>query len=86
MKKIIALIKPFDFKQKVLVYEDGNEIDMHLTKVSELNDIIFMFSEKYDVQDVDLVGPSEYLQGLRNNIKKAEFIKYSKNNLTINII
>ena len=28
MKKIIAMIRPFDLDQILMVYEDGNKIDM----------------------------------------------------------
>ena len=86
MKKIIALIKPFDYKQKVLVYEDGKEIETTHSTISELSNIIFMLSDKYSIQQIDLVGPNEYSKGIGRKIESEEFIKYNNNKLNINII
>ena len=85
-KKIIALIKPFDMKQSLYVYEDENQIDSCSFAVSNIDNIIFTFVDKYDIQYVDLVGPKQYVKGIKKKIKEAEFTKYSKNKLKINII
>lgn len=85
-KKIIALIKPFDMKQSLYVYEDENQIDSYSFAVNDINDVIFIFVDKYDIQYVDLVGPKQYVEGIKKKIKEAESTKYNKNKLKINII
>lgn len=86
MKKIVALIRPFDYRQKVLVYEDGNEVEQIYSTISDLSNIIFMFSDKYSTQQVDLVGPNEYSKGICRIIEGEEFLKYNSHKLNINII
>ena len=85
-KKIVGVVRPFDKKQNFYVYEDGNKLAIATPTVDEINDTIFSFVDTYDVHQVDLVGPKQYLRGLGKKIKEAEFTKYSKNELEINII
>ena len=86
MKKIIAMIRPFDLDQILMVYEDGNKIDMINSKLENLNDNIFALMEKYNTYQLDLVGPKSYTKGLKNQIETAATAKYESNKIEINII
>ena len=86
MKKIIAMIRPFDLDQILMVYEDGNKIDMINSKLENLNDNIFALMEKYNVYQLDLTGPKKYVKGLKNQIDKDFVTKYSDKKIEINII
>lgn len=86
MKKIVGMIRPFDIKQNLYVYEDGNKLACKQPKLDELNEIIFSFMQEYDVSQLDLVGPKQYNRGLSKKLKEAEMIKFNKNNLEINVL
>lgn len=85
-KKIVGVVRPFDRKQNFYVYEDGNKLAIATPTIDEINNTIFSFVDTYDVHQVDLVGPKQYLRGLGKKIKEAELTKYNKNELEINII
>ena len=34
MRKIIAMLRPFDMEQTLMVYEDGNKFDMKTTDMN----------------------------------------------------
>ena len=86
MKKIIAMVRPFDAQQILMVYEDGNKIDMIQTSITDFNESLFALSEKHEVYQLDMTGPKKYIKGLEKQIKEAEMTKYSANKIEINII
>ena len=86
MKKIIAMIRPFDLDQILMVYEDGNKIDIAKTTLEDLYPSVFALMEKHDTYQLDLVGPKSYTKGLKNQIETAATAKYESNKIEINII
>ena len=44
MKKIIGIIKPFEMQQSLIVYEDGNKIDICETTINDLMENLFQQS------------------------------------------
>ena len=86
MKKIIAMVRPFDAQQILMVYEDGNKIDMIQTSIADFNESLFALSEKHEVYQLDMTGPKKYIKGLEKQIKEAEITKYSVNKIEVNII
>lgn len=86
MKKIVAIIKPFEIKQKVFVYEDGQEVASTEVVLDELNETILSYAKTYEVNSVDLAGPKKYNAGLARDLEQYELTKYSVNNMDINII
>lgn len=86
MKKIIGIIRPFDLRQTFYVYEDGNKIAVEYPTLNEINESVFSLSSKYEVNQVDLVGPKQYNRGLSKRIKEAEMTKFNENKLEINIV
>lgn len=87
MKKIIGMLRPFDMSQTLIVYEDGNKIDIKECLLeSFITEDIFELAKKHDIHQLDLVGPKKYAKGIANKIKEASLIKYTDNELEINII
>ena len=86
MKKIVAIIKPFEAKQKVFVYEDGQEIASTEVILDELNETILSYANTYEVNSVDFTGPKKYNSGLAKELEQYELVKYNVNNIDINII
>jgi hypothetical protein len=85
-KKIIAMIRPFDAQQILMVYEDGNKIDMIQSDIEHLYTNLFALADKHETYQLDLVGPKKYVKGLKNQIDKEGVLKYNENKLIINII
>jgi len=86
MKKLVVLIQPFDMKQQIFVYEDGNQIDSNTCKIDNLTDIVLDMTDKQSITEVGLVGPKYFLKGLKKNIEKEEMSKFSINKLNITIL
>ena len=86
MKKIIGMVRPFDMQQSLMVYEDGNKIDICQTTLDNLNNDLFMLMDKHQVYRLDFVGPKKFLQGLSEQIQEKAKTKYQNNQIEINII
>lgn len=86
MKKIVTMIRPFSMEQTLMVYEDGNKIDIAKTTLEDLYPNVFALMEKHDTYQLDLVGPKSYTKGLKNQIETAAIAKYESNKIEINII
>jgi hypothetical protein len=85
-RKIVGVLRPFDMKQNFYVYEDGNKLAVTAPTLDKINETIFSLAEEYDIKQVDLVGPKQYIRGLTKRFKEAEIAKYNKNTIEINII
>ena len=87
MKKIIGVLRPFQYTQNFYVYEDGNRIDSASPTIDEAYNVIFSFLDKYkDIHQIDLSGPKQYSKVFKKQIQELEILKYNKNILEINII
>lgn len=80
---ILTLFQPFDFKQKIYVFEDGNQIDCIESTMDNIVNDIFNFIGKYEIKRVELVGPIQLSKGIAKKIKNEEMAKYSKNEIVI---
>lgn len=85
MKKIVSIIRPFDMNQTLMVYEDGNKLDVVSSTLENLNSTILGLTEKYEVYNLNLIGPKKFLEGIGNKIKEEFSLKYSNKELNIEI-
>lgn len=87
MKKIIGMIRPFELNQTLMVYEDGNKIDLCQTTITDLSGTMLSLMDKHQTYQADLVGPKKFIIGLKNEIKEAAMLKYeTAPEIEINII
>lgn len=86
MKKIITILRPFVLNQLIYVYDDGNQIDIFETTIEDLPHKIIEITEKYNINQVDISGPTQYAKGIINKITQKETEKYSMNKLTFTCI
>ena len=77
MKKIIASIKPFDMQQYLYVFEDGEKIDEATVSLSDVENTVLDFINKYQIIDVDIAGPKQFNQ----KIGQGLITKYSAINI-----
>lgn len=85
-KKIIGLLQPFDLKQNIYVYEDGNKIEIIETKVDDFTTEILQLINKYKIEDIELAGPKKYTKGIGTKVQEEYIKNYSNNNLNIKYI
>lgn len=77
MKKIIASIRPFDMQQYLYVFEDGEKIDEATVSLSDVENTVLDFINKYQITDVDIAGPKQFNQ----KIGQGLITKYSMANI-----
>lgn len=87
MRKIIGMIRPFEMNQTLMVYEDGNKIDLCDTTIETLNVDMLSLMDKHETYQADLVGPKKFLMGLRSAINEEAITRYEvAPEIEINII
>lgn len=86
MKKIICIIKPFALKQNIYVYDEDVELEHVVASMSDMPQMVFALVEKHNVKKLDLVGPKQFLYGIRKSIKNYDLSAYGLGDLEINII
>ena len=85
-KKIIGLLQPFDLKQNIYVYEDGNKIEIIETKIDNFTSEMLQLINKYKIEDIELAGPKKYTKGIGTKVQEEYIKNYSNNNLNIKYI
>lgn len=86
MKKIVSVIKPFTYNQNVFVYEDGNKIETTITNLDNLSNTLFELIDKYNTNEINLVGNLKFSKGIKEKIENAEMTKYNDNKINIELI
>lgn len=86
MKKIVSVIKPFTYNQNVFVYEDGNKIETTITNLDNLSNTLFELIDKYNINEINLIGNLKFSKGIKEKIENAEMTKYNDNKINIELI
>ncbi|MDY0197662.1 MAG: hypothetical protein RBR68_07590 [Tenuifilaceae bacterium] len=85
MKSVISVIQPFDFGQKIYMFEDGDIILDVSVPMSDLPDRIVQICYQDEVIDVNLRGQIDYIAKLKEDIRAKELALYEKKNLEITL-
>ena len=85
-KKIIGLLQPFDLKQNIYIYEDGNKIEIIETKVDNFTSEMLQLINKYKIEDIELEETKKYTKGIGAKVQEEYIKNYSNNNLNIKYI
>lgn len=86
MKKIVAIIQPFDAMQNLYAYENGNKIGSERCQINNIPQGILDATKKYDAEEIDLHGPIQFNRGLKKQIELKEKLLYNNNELKINLV
>lgn len=86
MKKIVSVLQPFALTQDLIVYEDGNKLEIVPTTIEELNATVLKLVDKYNIEEIQFAGAKKYAKGLGKKILEAELLSYGKNKLNIKYI
>ena len=54
--------------------------------IEQMENHILNLCEQYEITQVDLTGPKQYIKGIQERVQKAELTKYNNNKININII
>lgn len=79
MKKIISLLSPVSYTQTIIVYEDGNRIDLIETNVESFYEDIYKTIEKYDIEEIRLLGAKKYINNIKEKLEKETLTKFTNN-------
>ena len=52
MKKIVSVLQPFALTQDLIVYEDGNKLEIVPTTIEELNATVLKLVDKYNIEEI----------------------------------
>ena len=85
MKSVISVIQPFDFKQKIYMFEDGDIILDVSVPMSDLPERILQICYQDGITDVNLRGQVDYITKLKEDIRAKELALYEKKSLEITL-
>ena len=83
MKKIITLLQPFDLKQIVIAYENGNKIDAAEIETADIANGICKMAKSLDINEINLGGAKQYARGIGKQIQEKAATEYEINDIKI---
>ena len=86
MNKIVGIIHPFDICQTFYVYQGGDKIQTLQIRMKDVPDEVLNLSHIYNINQIDLSGSKQFIDGLIRQVHEKENLRYNKNNLVINCI
>lgn len=87
MKRIFILIQPFDHLQHIEIFDGSSIIETAQISMTDIPEQLCLFANKYnEMMQVNLLGPSKYINKIEKETKQKEIEKYQKNILTFKYI
>ena len=83
MKKIVTILQPFDLKQTIYVYEDGNKIQVAEVETTDVANEICKIAQATEVKEINLGGAKQYSKGVGKKIRETAAAHYSNIELEI---
>ena len=85
MDHVVVSFHPFDFKQQVMIYQNGECKKVIPVTVDELSEAIVNICNTYNIDTVDIRGEKQFTEKFKEEIKKQNLTIYNKNNLKITL-
>lgn len=86
MFNAVVMADMFARTQNVFVYEDGNTVEVLHPTLDDMPNVLMSLNEKYNLEQISLVGAQKFLVGYQKKIEQAAVAKYGKNNLNLVIM
>lgn len=83
MKKIITLLQPFDLKQTVIAYENGNKINAAEIETVNIADGICNMAKSLYITEINLGGAKKYARGIGKQIQEKAATEYAIDDIKI---
>ena len=81
MDHIILRIQPFIIQQEIYVYKNGECIKIGKCILKNVPDAIYALAKSYNINNVDLAGPSMFTHKLRKDMLSMD--KYKNFNISV---
>lgn len=85
MDHVVISIQPFDFKQIIMIYQNGECKKMIPVTMNELSDAIVDICHAHDINEVDIRGEKNFTEKIKQEVLEKDLILYSDGNLKINL-
>lgn len=81
MKKIICIISPFDYQQKVVVVDEREEIFNTYATLGKIDYLVNQLAEKYSIHNIVLGGraPVSFKEHVVKTIEQEQKRKFASN-------
>lgn len=86
MKKIIAIVKPFDKIQYIHIYEDGECLCSHGIPMDQFSEHLPELAAQYMTDEVDIAGPKTFTNKLKEEIETYSLTHYNDKQIKVNLI
>lgn len=86
MRKIISILQPFDAKQTVIAYEDGNKIDVKQIDTPNFAEEVCAFAKELNIHEINLGGAKQYGKGLARQICETNLTHFNLDPLDVKFI
>ena len=83
MRRLVTLVSPVEYEQKIVIYEDDNKIDYIETNTDNFYTEVMSLIKKYDLKEIRLLGAKKYAQGVKDNLNKIILTQYEENQINI---
>lgn len=84
--RVIAWVSPVAPYQKLYVFQDGVLIDQAGVKIEDLEDTIYAFLKKYNINQLHFSGTHSFAEKLGDKIKMVGMQEYGLNDLVIKYV
>lgn len=68
MNKVIVFFQPFDALQTIMVYQNGEIVDIQKIEIDRIPNAVKGLCSTYSITDVDLRGSQDYLKRYQSEI------------------
>jgi hypothetical protein len=87
VKDVIVSIQPFDFKQKIYLFENGTNLIMEVSvPLQDLPERVLQICYQNNVENVKLKGLIDYTAKIKEDIREKEISHYGHKTLKIELV
>lgn len=83
MKRVVATVRPFIFKQIIQVYDGDMLLDQRMLPLKSVTDGIVGFCKLRDVHEVDLTGSPMFTSKIKQEL--LDVCKFKELDINVNI-
>lgn len=83
MKKMVSLLQPFTMQQTLIVYENGNKLDVITTSIKDFPETVYKTSLTYNCSELEFMGTTKFAKGIGKQIEELGISKYNSKEIKI---
>ena len=86
MKNLVVEIQPFDFKQRMYIFDNGILISQITATMQDLPQRILATAAADEITNISIRGAVDFTQKIKEEIRAEEVTKYGKHILEIDLV